>query len=139
MQYQGRTPTPSDYPSQPELSRLAGLSPIGSVESIALTFLVLCGTITLCFSQQLFPALGTLGAFVLIVGLSLIFERLIRPLVMWGLGSHVYRSLTKLGGKAMADEVARIYGAGSTITTAQLNRLIERSAKARDRDVGDAT
>lgn len=138
MQYQGRTPPPSDSPSQPQFSCLAGLSPIGGFESIALTILALCSTITLCFSQQLFPTLGTFGAVVLIVGLSLIFERLIRPLVMWGIGRYVYRSLTQLGGKATADEVARIYGAGSTITTAQLNRLIELNAKATARDVGGA-
>lgn len=138
MQYQGRTPATTDSISVLELSCLACLSPIGGVESIALTILVLSGTITQCFSQQLFPSLGTFGAYVLIVGLSLIFERHIRPIVLWGIGRHVYHSLIKLGGKATADEVARIYGAGSTITTVQLNRLIERNAKATARDVGGA-
>lgn len=41
---------------------------------------------------------------------------------------RVYTNLTRLGGKTIADEVARIYAAGQTINHAELEALIQRHA-----------
>jgi hypothetical protein len=135
MQSQARTSNLECTPSKPEFSRLACMSPIGGIESVAITNVAICVTINLCFSQLLLPILGTLGAYVLIVGLSLALERLASPMILWGLGWHVYRRLSQLGGKATADEVTRIYGAGQTITTDQLKKLIKRNAQNKCQDL----
>lgn len=108
------------------LAPLAALSAYGGIESVIITSLSCASAIALCFGSQLAPALGGLGAALVVAGSACAIERLTRPLVLWGLGMRVYTNLTRLGGKATAEEVARIYAAGQTITHAELEALVQR-------------
>jgi len=74
----------------------------------------------------MFPILGIIGTCIAILGMSLITERVSRPVILWFLGRQVYHGLTELVGKETADEVAKIYSLGRSISGAQLYDLIEQ-------------
>lgn len=124
---QGISPPATDTPSSVELHALAQLSPVSGAESvvfIVLTFSVLGGVL---FSSSLHPLLGGLGAFLAIVSVSCIAERVMRPLVLCALGRHVYKTLVNIGGQLTANEVARICGEGGAPTPEQVEALLGRS------------
>lgn len=124
------------YPDEPHAvsphdaySSLACLSPMGGIESslavVAATFFtavyVLAGTLQ--------PLVGEAGALIVILVASWLVERALRPLVLWMLGRHVYRSILLMGGKEAADEVVRIYSNGGTLNRSQFDTLLIRAGK----------
>lgn len=124
------------YPDEPHAvsphdaySSLACLSPMGGFEFslcvVAATFFtavyVLAGTLQ--------PYVGEAGALIVILVASWLIERSLRPLVLWVLGRHVYRSIMLMGGKRAADEVVRIYSEGGTLNRSQFDELLTRVGK----------
>ena len=124
------------YPDEPHAvsphdaySSLACLSPMGGFEFslcvVAATFFtavyVLAGTLQ--------PYVGEAGALIVILLASWLVERALRPLVLWVLGRHVYRSIMLMGGKRAADEVVRIYSEGGTLNRSQFDELLTRVGK----------
>lgn len=119
------------------LAPLACLSPFGGIQSIFITagILVTVGAFTL--GGSLVPSLGFLGAAVLIICFSFVIERLIRPLVLWGIGRLVYQSLYRLGGVHIANQVARHYASGEQLNSAQFEQLIKGRDKYDAPDAGN--
>jgi len=113
--------------SKPQLAPLARLSPFGGFESTIITTAIFSAVGAYGVAGSLIPALGGVGTVLLIVGLSLVIERLSRPLVLWGLGLHVYQSLLRIGGTHLADQIAHLYSSGSSISAEQFEHLINRS------------
>lgn len=124
------------YPDEPQAvsphgayTSLACLSPMGGIVSslcvVAATFFtavyVLAGTLQ--------PSVGEAGSLIVILVASWLVERVLRPLVLWMLGRHVYRSITLMGGKRAADEVARIYSEGGTLNRSQFDELLTRAGQ----------
>lgn len=124
------------YPDEPHAvspheaySSLACLSPIGGIESslcvVAATFLATAYIL----AGPLQPVIGEAGALIVILVASWLVERALRPLVLWVLGRHVYRSIMRMGGKRAADEVVRIYSEGGTLNRSQFDALLIRAGK----------
>jgi hypothetical protein len=138
MQYPERKGHAIHSFSQADISALARLSPVGRIESIGISTLLIWCILVACFSSTLLPNLGSVGGYWILIGAALFLERLARPFVVWGLGMLVHRKLSTLAGKAIADDVARIYGAGEVITSAQLYSLIKRRTQEKGLSIGEA-
>lgn len=109
------------------LASLACISPVGGIESSVGIVAILVAGGAYSLAEPLVPIAGSLGTALLLVCGSIITEKLARPLVSLALGWGVYRSLCRLGGKPLADQVARHYSAGGSLDTAQLTMLLQQN------------
>lgn len=118
--------------SKAERAALARLSPIGGIESTILTTVTLTAVGASACAGSLLPIIGGFGSTLMLVGLSLIIERLSRPLVLWVLGQHVYMTLLRMGGTQVANQVAHLYASGNSLSADQLDQLIKRNEQRID-------
>lgn len=109
------------------LASLACISPVGGIESSVGIVAILVAGGAYSLAEPLVPIAGSLGTALLLVCGAIITEKLARPLVSLALGWGVYRSLCRLGGKPLADQVARHYSAGGSLDTAQLTMLLQQN------------
>lgn len=70
----------------------------------------------------------------LLSAMSLVVERFARPFILWAIGRNVYRRLTELVGRKSANAIACVYGAGGKVSSAELDRLIQRNAHVQNRE-----
>lgn len=129
----------ADHLSSPELLVLAQLSPVGGVESIAITILTLGCTGCLFLASYLQPSLGGGGAGASLVVLSAVcmVERVYRPLVLCDLARHVYQTLVNIAGTSSAGDVVSFCMAGQAPSRAELESLLKRSDRLAGRELGD--
>ena len=124
------------YPDEPHAvsphgsySSLACLSPFGGIESSLCVVVATFFLAAFALAGTLQPEIGVGGTLIVILVASWLVERALRPLVLWVLGRHVYRSILLMGGKEAADEVVRIYSNGGTLNRSQFDTLLIRAGK----------
>lgn len=124
MQHLKKNAEPQYERPRKAYASLACLSPVGGAESSIIVVVVTFLATTYAVGSPLQPVIGGAGAVILLLVGALLFDRAIRPLVLWVIGWHVYRSIVRIGGKRAADDVVRIYSQGGTLNRSQFNALL---------------
>ncbi|WP_162962038.1 hypothetical protein [Pseudomonas aeruginosa] len=124
MQHLKKTADPHYECPHKAYASLACLSPVGGPESSIIVVVVTSMATAYAFAGALQPVIGGAGALILMLVGALLFDRAIRPLVLWAIGWRVYRSIMLMGGKRAADHVVRIYSQGGTLNRSQFDALL---------------
>ncbi len=128
MQFHNRPSEPFELHGNIAYSALACLSPMGGAVSSTAVIGTVCAASYYFFAGDLQPLFGAIGAIFIPLAGSVILERIIRPLVLWALGRHVYLSILTVGGKPAADAVARVYANGGVLSHHQFDALMNDTA-----------
>lgn len=128
MQFHNRPSEPFEPHGNVAYSALACLSPMGGSVSSTAVIGIVCAASYYFFAGDLQPLFGAIGAIFILLAGSVILERIIRPLVLWALGRHVYMSILTAGGKPAADAVARVYANGGALSHHQFDAIMSGAA-----------